>query len=242
MTNVFRKFFNLTPSKTINIRQLKQKKPIKSIDATKIDLNNQQIFPVLVAMKTAEFNLKNQEHTVFYERENNYANVVITYVQMVTKVYNKSNDNHIFHIKTNNYNKRFYKMLADNGQKNLDNLEPNFEFLNPIDGEPDYKILSLKVSFLTSESILSKKHMLKAHKMLNTNELMVSIPRRGIISICDYNLEPKNFKDFLNMHVYMVKNNKDNLELLCEDIFTIKNNEIDGVLELNYILDVLSDN
>ena len=239
MTNIFRKILGLGPSKPTNVRPQQTKTIVKPVNQTKKDLSDLNIYPSLVSGKTTEFDMNNEIAAVFHERESIYANIYTTYVMLDDINLDEEGDPQLLHIKTATKDESYYNMLVEKGAHNLDIRAANFEFWNPIDDKLPYQVLSSKLSFIASESILSKKHMLEAHKMLDCDELMVSIPRKGLIFIADNNLEAEHKKNFMNMHAYLIMDNKYNLEILCEDIFMVKNGKIEGVLEINQLSDLL---
>lgn len=239
--NLFRKILGLGPKEPVNAIQRKEPNQIKVIDEPNPTLTDGDILPVLISSKTKEFNLVNEFTAIFHEREDNYSNVIIAYVMLDKANIDKTNEAELVHIKTSDKDENFYHMLAGNGQRNLDNFKMPFEFWNPTDENLEYRVLSCKKSFFASEKIMSKKHMLEANKLLNTDELLVSIPRRELIFVCNKNIDKAHYSHFLNMHAYMVLQENEDLEFLCEDIFIVKNGEIDEVLEIPQLSEKLND-
>lgn len=130
-------------------------------------------------------------------------------------------------------------MLLENDIKNLDKHEIPFIFWNPSDHKLPFKVLSTKVSAFSSEKIMSKKHMSQAHKMLDSNKLFVSIPRKGLIFVCREDLKPDDYSYFLKLHQFIVMDNKNENEFLCEDIFLVENGEISNVLSIEQLSEYL---
>ncbi len=238
--NFFRKIFGLGPKEPVNVRP-RTATPIKAIENIDTSMSYEDIFPVLVSVKTKEYDLVNEIAATFHERENNYANVIVAHVMVDRKNLDKDGESELYHIKNGHENEDFYTTLEKNGRQNFDNFEVPFEFWNPTDEDLEYKVLSCRVSFFASEKIRSKKHMLEAHKLLNSKELLVSIPRKGLIFVCDKNIEEEHYIHFLNMHAYMVLQENEDLEFLCEDIFVVENGEIEGTLHIQQLSDKLNE-
>jgi len=238
--NLFRKILGLGPKEPTNFRPRKKPTPVKVIDEVNPTLQYENILPALVFVKTKEFDLADELVATFHERENNYADVVVAYVMINEKNPLGDDEYQLHHIKTGNNDEDFYHMLQENGERNLDDFNIPFTFWNPTDEDLDYKVLSCGVSFFASEKVMSKKHMLEAHTMLDSDELLVSIPRKGLIFVCDKNITEEHYAHFLNMHASIVLQENDELEFLCEDIFIVKNGEIDSVLHVHQLSEHLN--
>ncbi len=229
--NLLRKILGLGPKEPINVVPRKETPRIKVADESNLTPTDEDIFPVLVSLKTKEFDLLDELVATFHGREDNYADVVIAHVLVDKRNSEETGEEEVFHIKTEGKDEDFCRMLLESGERNLDNLELPFEFWNPTDEELEYKILSCRISFFASQKIMCRKHMLEAHRILNADELLVSIPRRGLIFVCDRNIAKEHYEDFLNIHAYTVLQENEELEFLCEDVFVIKDGEIEGVLK-----------
>ncbi len=239
--NLFRKIFGLGPKEPVNVRPRKKPTQVKTIDEANLTLQYENIFPSLVSLKTKELDLVNEIAVTFHERENNYADVVVAYLMIDEENPVEEDKYELYHIKNGNNEEDFYKMLQENGKRNLDNFDIPFTFWNPTDEDLEYNVLSCRIYSFASEKIMSQKHMLEAHKMLNTKELLVSIPRKGLIFVCDKNVEEEHYTHFLNMHAYMILQENEDLEFLCEDIFVVENGEIEGVLGLEQLSEKLKE-
>jgi len=240
--NFIRKIFGLDSKEPVNVKPRKNFSQIRVIEDLNPTLTDEDILPVLISSKTQEFYLDKEIAYLFHEREGSYAKVVMAHVLLDKNSINKNGESELLHISTRNKDKEYYDMLQEAGQRNFDNLEVPFEFWNPTDKNLEYKVLSCNMSFFASQKILSKKHMLEAHKLLNADELLVSIPRRELIFVCDKNVAKDHYAHFLNMHSYFVLHENEELEFLCEDIFVVKNGEIYGVLEITQLSEFLIKN
>ncbi|WP_010664994.1 hypothetical protein [Marinilabilia salmonicolor] len=237
--NFIRKILGLGSKEPVNVGPGKKNPQIRVIEDLNPTLTDEDILPVLISSKTQEFDLGNEITSLFHEREGNYAKVVMAHVLLDKNCINKNGESELLHISTRNKDKVYYHMLLEIGQRNFDNFEVPFEFWNPTDKNLEYKVLSCKMSFFASQKIMSKKHMLEAHKLLNADELLVSIPRRELIFVCDKNVGKDHYTHFLNMHSYFVLQENEELEFLCEDIFVVKNGEIYAVLEITQLSEIL---
>jgi hypothetical protein len=240
--NFIRKIFGLDSKEPVNVKPRKNFSQIRVIEDLNPTLTDEDILPVLISSKTQEFCLEKEIVYFFHEREGSYAKVVMAHVLLDKNSINKNGESELLHISTRNKDKEYYDMLQEAGQRNFDNLEVPFEFWNPTDKNLEYKVLSCNMWFFASQKILSKKHMLEAHKLLNADELLVSIPRRELIFVCDKNVAKDHYAHFLNMHSYFVLHENEELEFLCEDIFVVKNGEIYGVLEITQLSEFLIKN
>jgi len=120
--------------------------------------------------------------------------------------------------------------LDREAQANLDAYELNFKY------HPEYEqsIIVAQGPIFTCESVLSEEQMLKAHVMLDADEIMVAIPRRGIMLAASNEIQDELRQSFLGLHLYVWHDDKenDNLSRMTKDIFVLKHGVIEGVLYL----------
>jgi hypothetical protein len=112
---------------------------------------------------------------------------------------------------------------------NLENVEQAFEVSSALNG----KVLLASGKDFSSEKILCKSHMMKAHELLKSKELFVSIPRRRCMMITSKQAD----KELLNQFVYLHKNaweddSYGNAPIL-NALFIVIDGEIDGVIPMN---------
>lgn len=116
-------------------------------------------------------------------------------------------------------------------QANIDIYPVDFQF------HPEYQqnIIVAQGPVFTSEAILSEEQMLKAHLLLNADEIMVAIPRRGVILAVNNDSSEDIRNAFLGLHVYIWNDEKedDDLSQICEDVFLLKHGKIEGAFYLN---------
>ncbi len=141
----------------------------------------------------------------------------------------------------------------DEGLALMDNSEMSEDILNAVDKQalanitafeldfkfhPEYdeKIIVAQGPTFTCEAILSEEQMLKAHVMLDADEIMVAIPRRGVILAASNELQGDMRQTFMNLHMYIwldQQGAEGDLSQLCKDIFVLKHGEIEGVLYID---------
>ncbi len=236
--NFIRKILGLGPKELVNKIPRKPSSQIKRLASPEEKINEQNIFPVLVTKRTREVELADQITSVFHTREGAFNDVLIALASFDYQNLNQDQEADVFQIMPKEED-AFLHFLVEHAEKNIEKLDFTFQDWNPSDEKFSFKILSASISFFTSELIMSKKHMLLAHKLLNSKELFVSIPRRGLIFICDKNLNEEDYMAFLNMHAYLVLKEDEKTELLCEDVFVLENGEITNVLEMHQLSEIL---
>ena len=238
----FRKIFGLGPKEPMNVRPREKDTSIKKTHKTSTssdeDISGRKIYPTLVSQKTREFELEGELMAIFHEREGLFANVLIGHVMIdENKVENGEVD--IYQVRTFDKNEEEHDQIRLTGETNFDDFEVPFIPWNPTDDALNYQVLSCKISFLSSEKVLSKKHMDEAHKLLNAEELLVSIPRKGLIFVCSRDLSEEDYNHFLHLHASIVLQENNELELLCEDLFVFKDGKMEGSFELKQLSEIL---
>jgi len=201
------------------------------------DIGHRKIYPVLMSEHTSEFDLTDEVVDIFHRREGIFSKQLIAHVLLDEKE-TIDGEPTIYQLNTSDKTREDYSMLQEEGRVNLDKFKLPFENWI-VDNKLTFKILSCPISSFSSEKILSKKHMDEAHKELNSEELLVSIPRRGLIFVCSNSLSEEDCNHFINLHARIVCQESDQLELLCEDIFVVKDGEVSGVLGMNPLSDIL---
>ncbi len=141
----------------------------------------------------------------------------------------------------------------DEGLALMDNSEMSEEMLDSIDKQAKVNISEYELEFqfhpeynqeiivaqgplFTCETILSEEQMLKAHVMLDADEIMIAIPRRGVILAASNDLQGDMRQTFMNLHMYIwldQKGDDGKLSQICKDIFVLKHGEIQGVLYID---------
>jgi hypothetical protein len=84
----------------------------------------------------------------------------------------------------------------------------------------------------SSEKILIPSHMQKAHELLNSSSLMVSIARRTCMMIIAADAESELFDLFLKIHNYTWDDDSYDNPQIVNAIFNV----VDGVINNMYVL------
>jgi len=128
---------------------------------------------------------------------------------------------------THDMEDELFNALIVAGSKRIEELNIDFKF-HP---EFDKEVIASQGHVLTCESILSIETMLKAHIMLDAEEIMVSIPRRGIMMICNKDVPDEVKNRFYNFHAFFwVSDDEFGNDKIAKDIFILKHGEIENVL------------
>lgn len=109
---------------------------------------------------------------------------------------------------------------------NLENIEQEFEKSTQFDGQ----ILLASGNDFSSEKILSKSHMMKAHTLLDAEELLVSIPRRRCMMITSRNAEKELLSKFIHLHQHAWNDDSYRNPPIINALFIVKSGEIQGLI------------
>ena len=88
------------------------------------------------------------------------------------------------------------KEITNEAFRNLRNYETEFTYSEALQN----KVLTSNGNDFSSERILNEAHMLKAHAMLEANELFVSVPRRSCMMVISRDSDEALLGTFLNLH------------------------------------------
>jgi len=193
-------------------------------DTVTIDVNNQLIYPFFINEEYIEEQLPTNSLALGFHHNEDESTAVFQTLALLE-------GDELSVIGTHDMSDTDFQALINIGLKRIEELDLEFEF------HPEFNQEVLKAGqghILTCETILSVENMLKAHLMLDTEEIMVSIPRRRIMMICkkDANDETKNM--FLTHHAYFWLSDENNgTDRISKDIFVLKNGEIDSVFFVN---------
>ncbi|MCL5244273.1 hypothetical protein M4I21_00525 [Cellulophaga sp. 20_2_10] len=111
---------------------------------------------------------------------------------------------------------------------NLENYDTEFEFCESLEN----KALASSGTDFASERILSVKHMLKAHKMLEAEELLVSVPRRTCMMVISKEADNKLINTFLFLHKHTWEDDSFGNAPIANMLFVVKNGSIVGHVPL----------
>ncbi|MBL3658269.1 hypothetical protein [Fulvivirga sediminis] len=113
--------------------------------------------------------------------------------------------------------------------QNLDDYHTEFEYSQALDN----KVLTSSGLDFSSERILSKEHMLKAHQMLNADEILVTIPRRRCMMVVARNSEQELLNTFVGLHQNAWEDDSYGNAPIANMLFVLQEGEIVGTIPLN---------
>lgn len=112
---------------------------------------------------------------------------------------------------------------------NLENYKQEFEIISVLNG----KFLFAAGQDFSSEKMLCKSHMMKAHKLLNSDELLVSIPRRRTLMVTSRKADKNILKLFAGTHKNAWEDTSNGNAPIVDALFAVKNGDIDEILPQN---------
>lgn len=113
--------------------------------------------------------------------------------------------------------------------QNLEDYKTEFEYSKTLEN----KVLTSSGLDFSSERILSKNHMLKAHKMLNSEEILVTIPRRRCMMVVAKNSEKKLLNTFIGLHQNAWQDDSFGNAPIANMLFVMKDGNIVGTFPLD---------
>lgn len=204
-------------SKVIHGKEKSQEKLEKIIEQTK--QSDQKIYPILkpghwVGLKAGALNsnLINSE---------NGPKVVIGYGI-------DTPDNFVFltkkHLETMDG-----QQITQQAFQNLENYETVFEYSETFDN----KVVTSSGNDFSSERILSVSHMLKAHEMLQADELLVSLARRTCMMAISRDADQELLNKFVYLHEYTWNDDSFGNAEISDILFIVKEGRITGHIPLS---------
>ncbi|WP_282116039.1 hypothetical protein [Cellulophaga baltica] len=137
-------------------------------------------------------------------------------------------DNFVFlthkHLETMDANK-----VLQEAFQNLENYDTEFEYSETLEN----KVLTSSGLDFSSERILSPNHMLKAHQMLNSEELLVTIPRRTCMMVISRDAGEKLLSSFVHLHQQAWEDDSYGNAPIANMLFVIKEGNIAGTIPLD---------
>ena len=123
------------------------------------------------------------------------------------------------------------KQITNEAFRNLGNYETEFTYSEVLQN----KVLTSSGNDFSSERILSEAHMLKAHTMLEADELFVSVPRRSCMMVISRNAEEELLEAFLGLHKDAWEDDSYGNAPIANILFTMKAGRITGHIALDNI-------
>ena len=119
--------------------------------------------------------------------------------------------------------------LLKEAYDNLEAFESPFEVSNAL----NQKVLTASGRDFSSEKILCRSHMLKAHELLGAKELFVSIPRRTCMMICNRHADEELLNQFVYLHNHAWNDDSYGNAPIINALFVVIEGEIDGIIPLD---------
>ncbi|MBC7865644.1 MAG: hypothetical protein IAF38_21900 [Bacteroidia bacterium] len=118
--------------------------------------------------------------------------------------------------------------ILNEAYKNLEDFPSEFEISETEHG----KFLTASGKDFSSEKILCKSHMLKAHELLKSNELLVSIPRRRCMMVISKTNDKEAYNTFVYLHNHAWEDDSYGNAPILNALFVVIDGEIDGIIPL----------
>jgi hypothetical protein len=118
--------------------------------------------------------------------------------------------------------------IINDAFKNLEDYNQDFELSTTLNG----RVLLASGQDFSSEKILCKNHMMRAHELLKTEELLVSIPRRRCMMITSRKEDRELLDLFVRLHKDAWSDDSYGNPPILDALFVVVNGEIDGVIPL----------
>ncbi|MFB9053864.1 DUF1444 family protein [Formosa undariae] len=137
-------------------------------------------------------------------------------------------DNFVFltqqHLETMDANE-----ITNEAFRNLRHYETEFTYSEALQN----KVLTSSGNDFSSERILNEAHMLKAHAMLEADELFVSVPRRSCMMVISRDSDEALLGTFLNLHKDAWEDDSYGNAPIANILFTMKAGRITGHIALD---------
>ncbi|MBK9254676.1 MAG: hypothetical protein IPM42_04250 [Saprospiraceae bacterium] len=137
-------------------------------------------------------------------------------------------DNFIFLMPKDIEGKDPNKVLQD-AYANLEAVPSEFVFSESLNNQ----VLTASGHDFSSEKILCQSFMLKAHKLLQAEELLVSIPRRRCMMVTSKQASEEILNKFIQLHDHAWKDGSYGNAPIINALIKIKDGKINGVFQLN---------
>lgn len=109
---------------------------------------------------------------------------------------------------------------------NLEKIESCFDVSDKLNKQ----VLTASGNDFSSEKILCKSHMLKAHELLNAKELFVSITRRRCMMVISKHADKELLNTFINLHKHAWEDESYGNAPILNALFVVIDGQIDGVI------------
>lgn len=117
--------------------------------------------------------------------------------------------------------------VLEEAYDNLENLKQEFKTIQ------DEKILLASGQDFSSEKILCRSHMLKAHELLKSTRLFVSIPRRRCMMITSRQADAELLATFIALHNKIWEDDSYGNAPILNGLLIVIDGQIDDMIPLN---------
>jgi hypothetical protein len=112
---------------------------------------------------------------------------------------------------------------------NLEQVESNFEISLTLNKQ----VLTASGHDFSSEKILCRSHMLRAHELLQSKELLVSIPRRRCMIVTSRQADKELLNTFVHLHNNAWEDDSYGNAPILDVLFVVIDGQIDGIIPLD---------
>ncbi|MEW4557208.1 hypothetical protein, partial [Vibrio cholerae] len=112
---------------------------------------------------------------------------------------------------------------------NLESMDVVFTLSQVLDN----KVLTASGKPFSSEAILSKKHMLKAHEILNAKQMLVSIPRRTGLMAVSRDAPKEILNQFMYLHSHAWNDASYGNAPIANVLFLLEGGEIVAIIPMD---------
>ncbi|HGS5218713.1 TPA: hypothetical protein ACMDUP_004461 [Vibrio parahaemolyticus] len=119
--------------------------------------------------------------------------------------------------------------VVNNAYSNLESMDVVFTPSPALDN----KVLTASGNPFSSEAILSKKHMLKAHEILNATQILVSIPRRTGLMAVSRDAPTEILNKFIYLHSHAWNDASYGNAPIANVLFVLEEGDIVGIIPID---------
>ncbi|OOF24407.1 hypothetical protein BZJ17_02045 [Salinivibrio sp. IB574] len=119
--------------------------------------------------------------------------------------------------------------VVNNAYSNLESMDVVFTLSQALDN----KVLTASGKPFSSEAILSKKHMLKAHEILNAKQMLVSIPRRTVLMAVSRDVPKEILNQFMYLHSHVWNDASYGNAPIANVLFLLEGGEIVAIIPMD---------
>lgn len=121
------------------------------------------------------------------------------------------------------------KDVSSSAYQNLEEFPSDFEKIATLDGQ----VLTASGGDYSSEKILCKSHLMKAHELLESEELLISIPRRTVMYVTFRDADQDVLDEFMKIHYHTWNDDSYGNARIMNSLFVVKDGEIKGLIPMS---------